>query len=148
MFAFLRQLKLCSQDLIFVVSSGLVSYLGTWIMFGGYLFLRFKDGRESCQIPHKHYEFTVLRSAQFLVISTGGASIHYQSLLHCIYFNRQFYSGKSEDLYIYCKQGLIEKHTFSRVRTLKILLFEFHWYLRSPRHRLNSTIKVTDQNTL
>ena len=45
--------KPCSQGLIFAVSSGLqtlVSYLGTGIMFAWYLFLRFKDGREICQI--------------------------------------------------------------------------------------------------
>ncbi len=32
------------------LSSGLVSYLGTRIMFAGYLILRFKDGREIRQI--------------------------------------------------------------------------------------------------
>ncbi len=42
--------KPCSRGLIFAVSSGLVSYLSTKIMFVGYLFLRFKDGREIRQI--------------------------------------------------------------------------------------------------
>ncbi len=33
-----------------MISSGLVSYLGTLIRFAGYLFLRFKDDREIRQI--------------------------------------------------------------------------------------------------
>ncbi len=40
----------CLRGLIFAISSGLTGYLGTWIMFAGYLFLRFKDGREIRQI--------------------------------------------------------------------------------------------------
>ncbi len=42
--------KPCSRRLIFAVSSSLVGYLDTSIMFAGYLFLRFKDGREIRQI--------------------------------------------------------------------------------------------------
>ena len=42
--------KLCLQGLIFADSSGLVSHLGTWILFAGYLFLRFKGVREIHQI--------------------------------------------------------------------------------------------------
>ena len=45
--------KPCSRGLMFavsMVSSGLLSHLGTWILFTGYLFLRFKDGREIRQI--------------------------------------------------------------------------------------------------
>ncbi len=49
MFVFLRQ-KACLRGLIFAVSSGLVSYLVTWIMFAGYLILRFEDGRKIRQI--------------------------------------------------------------------------------------------------
>ncbi len=48
MFAFFETTS-CSQGLIFPASSA-VCYLGTWIMFGWYLFLRFKDGREIPQI--------------------------------------------------------------------------------------------------
>ena len=46
--------KPCSWGLIFAVSLGLVSCLGTWIMFAGYLFLGFKDGCEICQINRLH----------------------------------------------------------------------------------------------
>ncbi len=49
MFAFLRQTHV-HGGLIFAASSGLVTYLGTWIMFAGNLFLLFKDGREIHQI--------------------------------------------------------------------------------------------------
>ncbi len=42
--------KPCSRGLIFAISSGLVSYLGTYILFERDLFLRLKDGREIRQI--------------------------------------------------------------------------------------------------
>ncbi len=42
--------KPCLWGLIFAVSSGLVSFFGTWIIFAGYLFLQFKDGCEIHQI--------------------------------------------------------------------------------------------------
>ncbi len=48
MFAFLRQHNVRGD--YFAVSLGLISYLGTWSMFAGYLFLQFKDGREIRQI--------------------------------------------------------------------------------------------------
>ncbi len=49
MFAFFET-KPYLRGLIFAVTLGLVSCLGTGIMFAGYLVLRFKDGREIRQI--------------------------------------------------------------------------------------------------
>ncbi len=42
--------KTMFAGLIFAVSSGLVSYLDTWIMFAWHLFLRFTDGSEIRQL--------------------------------------------------------------------------------------------------
>ncbi len=49
MSAFLRQNHVL-QGLILGLAQVLISYLSTQIMCAGYLFLRFKDGREICQI--------------------------------------------------------------------------------------------------
>ena len=49
------EIKLCLRELIFVVGSGLVNYIGTWIMFVGIYFCDFKMVTNFTKyIPRKH----------------------------------------------------------------------------------------------
>ncbi len=86
--------KPCSRGLIFAVSLGLVSCLGTWIMFAGYLFLRYKDGREIRQINPSQtlmnlQYFSLLetfdRRFKFYQIYYVVKEYHFTSVAHCRY---------------------------------------------------------------